>query len=187
MSTIEREQAWKFLEKEFHLSEDKIIGLHLLNPNKAAQLFLNEITISRDEPKYAKEAQANERCIILMLRFVCKEVPIKENIDLLALYCNSDSIDARTKAAQALPTRPTTLNAIRALRSMIYSETERLPLSIAIVKLMAIYHLEFNQNDSNYKSIYMNLRSPEPKRKEQGVAQLERLAMPELAPSVTNA
>lgn len=183
LSTSEQKQAWDFLKEDFYLSEDQITGLYLLNPNEAIKLFLDEINTQRKTPEYPAEVQADEDCKILMLRYICKENPSQANIDHLAKYSNSSSSNTRTKVAQSLPTQPTTQDAITALKGMIYTETERLPLSVATEKLMAIYGLEFDQNDSNYKSIYMGLRSPELDKKNRGFAQLERLSTPKLTSS----
>lgn len=49
---------------------------------------------------------------------------------------------------------------------MIFTETEQVPLSAAISKHMLIHGLDFNSRDQPNKSVYMALRSDDPKSTE---------------------
>lgn len=64
---------------------------------------------------------------------------------------------------------------------MIFMKTEQLPLSSAITKYMVIHGLDFDARDPLYKSIYMGLRSDDPKAKMEAMKRLEERQAPDYA------
>jgi hypothetical protein len=68
-----------------------------------------------------------------------------------------------------------TPEALEALKGMVFTETERIPRTSAITKLMVIYGLDFDMDDPFYKSIYLSLRSDNPKEKLSAMRRLESI------------
>jgi len=62
---------------------------------------------------------------------------------------------------------------------MIFTETERIPLSAAITKLMLIYGLDYEIDDPTYKSIYASLRSENPQEKMSVMERLDAIHQPD--------
>ena len=87
----------------------------------------------------------------------------------------------RALFANAAPIHNVTPELVAALKGMIFTETERIPLSAAITKLMVIHGMDFDAQNPVYKSIYMSLRSDDPKAKMAGMKQLEDRQTPDYA------
>ena len=95
----EKREAWIFLEKNFNESEDQIIGLYLLDPQRAVAAFKIELEKKSEQSPYAATRSAIEACRVTMLQFVCADSPNSEALKQLASYCGSAFPNVRAKAA----------------------------------------------------------------------------------------
>jgi hypothetical protein len=96
-------------------------------------------------------------------------------------FASSEFENVRFLFAKAAPTHQVTPEVVAALKGMIFTETEQLPLSAAISKYMVIHGMDFDARDPLYKSIYMSLRSDDPKTKMAGMKRLEERQAPDYA------
>lgn len=174
LSEDEREEAWNFLKDGFNLSSERINGLYMLDKVRAVNLFKVEVEAPIVSSLFPAEQQALEGNRLLMLRYICNVEPDKKYVDAICKFATSQFSKIRAEFAQSLPTRQLGCSAIDALKGMIFTETERVPLTSAITKLMAIYGMDYDMNDPLYKSIYLLLRSENHKDKIFGMSRLEK-------------
>lgn len=165
LSDNERAEAWSYLKKYFYKSEECIHGLNLMDPEKAVELFESALAKPIENSPYPAARQAIENCRLLMLRYVLAQNPKESVVNALVEFSTSEFPGARSSVAQSLPIDKTTAKAVSALKSMIFTETERVPLFSSITKLMAIYGLDYDLEDKTYKSIYLGLRSDDVEEK----------------------
>lgn len=178
MSQADRQEAWNFLENAFARSADSITGLYLLGSVNAVSLFKAEIATSMPTTPYPALRRALESNRLLMLSYICKLEPDPIYIDAMTEFVNSEFEEIRGEFAQAVPVSPVTHNVIEALKRMIFTEIERIPLTSAITKLMVIHGMDFDRHDPLYKSIFLLLISDTPGDKIAGMARLERSGAP---------
>ena len=178
MSPTERAEAWNFLAEGFQLSTDKIKGLFVLDKISAVELFKKEVDSPIPSSPYATERQSLQSDRLLMLRCIYNVDPDEKYIAAMTEFSNSEFDEIRGEFADSLPASPVTHSAVDALKRMIFTEAEKIPLSFAIMKLMSIHGLVFDSQDSIYKSIYMALASNDVKDKIAGMERLERHQLP---------
>jgi hypothetical protein len=179
MSESEKTEAWNFLKDGFAVSEERIGGLYLMNPAKAVKLFKEALSQPIEESEYPAARQALDGCRVLMLRCIVQQQPEADNINALAKFSNSEFPRIRASVAQYLPTRHTTLEAISAIKATVMTETELLPLTSSITKLMAIYGLDYDLHNPIYKSIYLGLASDDVNLKKRAITRLESQGRPD--------
>lgn len=182
MTDAERDMAFEYLKDGFEASEENIRGLYLCDPDKAIALFKK--TLAR--PGKVGNSHAENDAIlmgrVLMAGYVCNDESSAENIDTLAnLDVMGGSEDVRNAFYKQIPSKPTTAKALSRLANGVMVETERLPRSAAVMKLMASYGLLFNMNDDNYKRIYRGLLDKDLKVKKAHLKELEKIDNPVFA------
>lgn len=159
LSECETEEAWEFLKDGFNLSTERIVGLYIMNALRAVALFKEEIRRPMNQSPFPAEQEAHESHRLLMLKYIVSVEPIEEYLVAIAKFADSRFPTIRTQFAQSLPARHACACAIDALKKMIYTETERIPLASAITKFMANHGMEYDMNNRLYKSTYLLLRS----------------------------
>jgi acyl-CoA-binding protein len=175
----EKEEAWDFLKNGFLLSADCITGLYLLDQVKAVELFKHALDVPTSPSQYPAERQASESNHLLMLKYINSVDLECKYVNEMNKFANSEFSKIRAEFASSLPTDNVTQDAVNALKSMIFTETERIPLTTAITKLMAIHGMDYDIENPTYKSIYLSLRSDDNKKKTAGIHRLEKNSLPQ--------
>lgn len=175
----DKEEAWNFLRDGFSLSADRITGLYILNKSRAVDLFKNAVALPIESSPFPAEQQAMESNRLLMLRYINSVDSDDEYVAAMSDYANSQFPAIRAEFARSLPTHQPMPKAIDAIKGMIFTETERIPLTSAITKFMAINGMDYDMNNSLYKSIYLSLRSNDAKEKIAGIRRLESNKSPD--------
>lgn len=179
LTAAEKAEAWTYLKDGFEVSDERIRGLYLLDPDEAVALFLDAVKTPLEESPYPAKRQAAELSRVLMLRFIASRRPSAESLNELAAWANSEFPRVRASVMQALPTKQVTPDAVEAIKSVVLTEVEELPLSTAITKLMAIHGMDFSARDPVYKSIYVGLLSDNVDNKKRAMAKLADQGAPE--------
>lgn len=179
ISEAERQEAWHFLDNDFACSPDAITGLYLLDSARAVALFKEEIDAPMPAAPYPAQRRALESNRLLMLKYITKRDPDPIYIDAMTAFANSEFEEIRGEFAQAVAIAPVTRGAVDALKRMIFTEVERIPMTSAITKLMVIHGMDFDRHDPVYKSIFIALMSDNADDKIAGVARLEQRQMPD--------
>jgi len=174
LSEDEREEALNFLKDGFNVSSERITGLYTLDKVRAVNLFKVEVGAPIVSSSFPAEQQALEGNRLLMLRYICSVDPDEKYVDDICKFATSQFPKIRAEFAQSLPARQLGRSVVDALKGMIFTETERIPLTSAITKFMAIHGMDYDMNDPLYKSIYLLLRSENPKEKFFAMRQLEK-------------
>jgi hypothetical protein len=94
-------------------------------------------------------------------------------------YSDSEFPKIRAKFAQVLPLRKIAPCSVDALKKMIFTEVERIPLAAAITKFMAIHGMDYEIDDPVYNSIYISLRSGGSEEKLSAMKRLEMIWKPD--------
>lgn len=179
LNDTEKDQAWDFLKDRFSLSSDCITGLYLLNKSKAVDLFKKTFDSPPSLPPYQAQRKALENNRLLMLKYINSTDPEKKYIEAITQFSASEFPEIRAAFAMSLPTNQIKPAMIDALKSMIFTETERIPLSNAITKLMEIHGLDYDIENPLYKSIYLALRSEDSNKKISAMHKLDRHQLPD--------
>jgi hypothetical protein len=174
LSEDEKEEAWNFLKDGFQLSSERLTGLYMLDKVRAVNLFKVEVAAPIVSSPFPAEQQALEGNRLLMLRYICNVEPDEKYVDAICRFATNQFPKIRAEFAQSLPTRQLGRSVVDALKGMIFTETERVPLTSAITKFMAIHGMDYDMNDPLYKSIYLLLRSENRKEKIFAMRQLEK-------------
>lgn len=174
----EKEEAWNFLKKGFLLSADCITGLYLLDKLKAVAMFKKAFDLPTESSPYPAERQALQRDRLLMLKYINSVDPEEKYLAAMNQFAKSEFSKIRAEFASSLPTDHVIHGTSDALKSMIFTETERIPLTTAITKSMAIHGMDYDMENPLYKSIYLSLRSEDNKEKIAGIRRLERNKLP---------
>lgn len=179
ISEADRQEAWNFLVTDFARSPDAITGLYLLDSAKAVALFKVEI----DTPMPTTPLSALRRMLasnrLLILRYIAKLDPDPIYINAMKAFANSEFKEIRGEFARSVPITPVTRGVVDALKRMIFTEIERIPITLAITKLMVIHGMDFDSDDPVYKSIFLALTSDNPDDKTGGIARLEQRHTPD--------
>jgi hypothetical protein len=109
-----------------------------------------------------------------MLRYIYAVEPRRQYIDAMCKFSHSEFERVRGQFAQSVPANQTTPETIDALKRMIFTETETMPLTSAISKFMAIHGIEFSMDDPVYKSVFRALLSENPDDKSTAIERLEK-------------
>ena len=179
LTTSEKEEAWNYLKDRFESSEERISGMYKLDPSRAVMLFKDALKNPVESSPYAASREAIEECRLMLLRFVNSIEPARQYVDAMTEFARSEFENVRFLFANAAPIYQVTPEVVAALKSMIFAETERLPLSAAISKYMAIHGMDFDLWDPHYNSIYMSLRSDDPETKMAAMKRLEESQAPD--------
>jgi hypothetical protein len=174
LSDQDRAEAWNFLEKDFEFSVDSVTGLYLIDKNRAVDLFKNKIQQPIDPTLYAEDRRELECNYLLMLRYIFIVDHNETYIQMMNPFAGSEFKNVRAKFTQFLPTTGAPATSIEALKGMIFTETETIPLSSAIMKFMEIHGLFFNRKDPIYKSLYASLSSEDQQEKQLAMHALEK-------------
>jgi len=174
MNEADRQEAWHFLESDFASSQDAITGLYLLDTDKAVALFKTEINAPMPASPYAATRRQLESNRILMLRYIYKVDRNPIFIEAMTEFSNSEFEEIRGEFAEAVPIAPVLRGTVDALKRMIFTEIDSIPMTSAITKLMVIHGLDFDRHDPVYKSIFIALMSDDPDDKIAGMARLEQ-------------
>jgi len=175
----EKKEAWDFLMQGNQLSEERITGLYLLDRDRAVKLFKNVLSTPIESSPYANTRQAIERDRLALLSYVNSVEPNRQYVASICEFAQSEFPKIRATFAHSLPSHQVTQESLTALKQMIFTETERIPLSAAITKLMLIYGLDYEIDDPTYKSIYASLRSENPQEKMSAMERLEAIHQPD--------
>lgn len=179
LDTSEKEEAWAFLSDRFALSAERISALYNLDSEKAVAAFKKEIETPIRPSPYPAQRQSREECRLLMLRYINSVEPDEKYIAAMNEFARSEFEDVRSLFAQSVPIHKVTQSAVDALKGMIFTETERIPLASAITKFMVIHGMDFDRKNPLYKSIYMSLRSDNPNEKLAAMKRLENIQRPD--------
>ncbi|MDK6079996.1 hypothetical protein [Massilia varians] len=178
LSANEKEEAWDFLKNSRALSTERIRGLYLLDKARAVELFKQLVAAPLKESEFPAERQAAENSRLAMLSYIYSVDPEETCVSAMCEFANSEFSRVRAAFAQTLPIDRTTPEAVDALKRMIFTEIERIPLTSAITKLMVIHGLDYDINNPLYDSIYLSLRSDNPKEKAGAMSRLEKIQCP---------
>ena len=179
LNESEKEEVWNFLSDRFARSAERINALYNLDPNRAVEAFKRAIAVPVETSPYAGERKALEECRLLMLGYINSVEPDEKNIAAMNEFAGSEFKDVRAQFARSVPTHQVTRSAVDALKGMIFTETETIPLTMEITKFMLIHGMDFSAKDPLYKSIYMSLCSDDPKEKLLGMKRLEESYRPD--------
>jgi hypothetical protein len=169
----EKQEAWTFLENGFTQSTERINGLYLLDKSRAVELFKQALTEAEHDSPYPEVRRESESSRLLMIRYINLIEPDEKYVNAMAEFAKSEFEDIRIQFARSLPTHEITPDAIEALKGMIYTEAETIPLSSAIIKFMEIHGMDFDSRDPLYKKIYSALSSSDPAKKKSAMDRLE--------------
>jgi hypothetical protein len=175
----EREEAWNFLKLGIPTSYERIKGLYLLDRDRAIQLFKAAIELPIVASHSASEREQLESSRLLMLSYVNIVEHDSKYINAMAEFSNSEFPHIRGQFARALPVHQVTPESVEALKNIIFTETHTGTRSAAITKFMSIHGLKFKLKDPVYDSIYLSLRSDEPKDKLSAISRLEAMKHPD--------
>lgn len=174
----EREEAWNFLKNGVPSSYEHIKGLYTLDPKRAIPVFKAALAIPMETSPYESDREQLESSRLLMLDYITSIEPEEIHINAMAEFSNSEFPDIRAQFARSVPASKITFEAIEALKKMVFTETETIPRTSAITKLMAVHGMKFKLKDSVYDSIYLMLRSDDPKDKQRAMKLLEARQQP---------
>lgn len=175
----EKEEAWSYLLDGFSLSSERVIGLYHLDKFRAVPVFKEAISHLMAQSPYPAEQQAIELNRLLMIQFINTVEPDEKYLSAMCEFARSEFEDVRAEFAQSLPIHRLTRGTVEALKGIIFTETETIPLSSAVMKLMLIHGLDFDSKDPVYKSIYLALSSDDPKEKLAAMNRLEQNHLPD--------
>lgn len=181
LSAAEKEEAWNYLKQGFETSDERISGLYQLDPSAAVALFKEALKRPMETSPYAASREALESSRLFLLKFVHGVEHNKQYLDAMTEFAGSEFDNVRALFANAAPIHQVTPELVAALKGMIFTETERIPLAAAITKFMVIHGMDFDAEDPVYKKIYMSLRSDDPKVKMAAMKQLEQHQPPDYA------
>lgn len=175
LSPEEKEEAWKFLMVGFPDSVDNIIGLYLLDKDRAIEEFKSALSVEPVKSDFPAERRASEINRLLMLRYVTNAEPTPQFLDLMEEYARSEFEEVRSQFAQSVSLRNATPGIVQALKGMIYTESERIPLATAIMALMELHGLNYDVENPIHRAIYMSLRSNSLDEKNAGMNRLDAI------------
>lgn len=181
LTTAEKEEAWNYLKDGFERSDERISGMYKLDPSSAVALFKEVLKKPMESSPYAASREAIEENRLLLLKFVNSVEPEQQYVDAMTEFSRSEFENVRFLFAKAAPIYQVTRGVVAALKGMIFTETEQLPLSAAITKYMVIHGMDFDARDPLYKSIYLSLRSDDPGTKMAAMKRLENHQAPDYA------
>jgi hypothetical protein len=179
LNASEKEEAWNFLSDRFASSTDTISGLYYLDEKRAVAAFKKEIEVPIVASPYSAQRKYREECRLLMLQYINNVEPGEKYVAAMNEFAGSEFEEVRTMFAQSVPIHRVTRGAVDALKGMIFTETEVTPLAAAITKFMVIHGMDFDRKNPLYKSIYMSLRSDNPKEKLAAMKRLEERQPPD--------
>ena len=173
LSAAEKEEAWNYLKQGFETSDERISGLYKLDPSRSVALFKEALKQPMEASPFAASREAIESSRLFLLKFVYSNERDRQYVDAMTKFAGSEFENVRTLFANAAPIHQVTPELVAALKGMIFTETERIPLSAAITKFMVIHGMDFDAQDPLYKKIYMSLRSDDTKTKMAAMKQVE--------------
>jgi hypothetical protein len=179
LNESEKEEAWSFLSERFARSVERIEALYNLDPKRAVDTFKKAIDVLVEPSAYASERKALEECRLLMLHLINNLEPDEKYIAEINRFAGSEFKEIRAQFTRSVPTHQVTRDTVDALKGMIFTETDDTTQSTAIIKLMAIYGMNFDAKDPLYKSTYMSLRSDDHKQKLSAIKRLEAKQPPD--------
>jgi len=179
MNESEKRKVWDFLKDRFDRSSDRIVGLYLLGPLQAVELFKKAVASPIPETPYAATRRDLEGNRILMLRKIVEIEPLPEYLEAINEFSYSQFTGVRAAFARAVPKDKVTPNAIRGLKSMIFTDTEMLPLGTAIRKLMLLHGVHYDPDDPVYRSTLRSLMSQDVEEKRIGMQRLQAIRAPD--------
>lgn len=94
-----------------------------------------------------------------MLKYINGLEPAEEYVTVMCKLSTSEFSDVRAEFARSLPIDLLMRDAVDALKRMIFAETETIPLASAILKLMVIHGLDFEDvlSTSQSTSLYAQM------------------------------
>lgn len=179
LTANEKEEAWNYLLDGFSLSSERIIGLYNLDKFRAVPVFKEAISLPMARSPYPAEQQSIELNRLLMLTYIYSVEPDAKYISAMCEFAKSEFGDVRAQFAQSLPIHRLTPGAVEALKGVVFTETETIPLSSAVMKLMVIHGLDFDRKSPVYKAIYQSLSSDDTNQKLAGMRRLEQNQLPD--------
>lgn len=173
LNESEKEEAWNFLRDRFASSTDTINGLYYLDQKKAIEAFKREVEMPIAASPYPSQRKYREECRLLMLHYIIAIESDEKYVSAMNEFAGSEFEEVRSLFAKSVPIHGVTQSSVEALKGMIFTEVEVIPLAAAITKLMVIHGMDFDRKDPLYKSIYMALRSDNPEEKTAAIRRLE--------------
>lgn len=180
LAPIEKIQAWNFISSSSTLSDERISGLFLLDPDRAIEFFKKICLSPIEESDFPAERRAFERARLALLYYINLVEPNAEYMNQMCNFSSSKFEEIRIMFATSVPEKVTTPEIIGALKSMIFTETDEMAVSSAVMKFMAIYGMEFDADNEDYKVIYNVLRGGDGSGKLAAMKRLEKISNPNL-------
>jgi hypothetical protein len=178
LSQPEKKEAWNFLDAGIPSSYEHIKGLYLLDRDRAIQRFSKALALPIEQSQYPSEREQLESSRLLMLSYVnCVEHDPKI-LKEMTEFAKSEFSDIRGQLARALPVQNIIPEAVKALKTMILTETNIGSRAAAITKFMSIHGLKFKLKDPVYDATYLALRSDDPEEKLSAINKLEKTRQP---------
>jgi hypothetical protein len=174
LTAKEIENVWEYLRANFTASTERINGLFIINKIRAASLFKDAINAPIEVSPFQEEQEELEKARLLMLRYIYAVEPRGQYIDAMCKFSHSEFERVRGRFAQSVPANQTTPETVDALKRMIFTEIETMPLTSAISKFMAIHGIEFSMDDPVYRSVFRALLSKNPDDKSIAIERLEK-------------
>lgn len=175
----EKEAAWIFLRGNFTRSSERIEGMYLLDASRAATEFKKALEVPVAQVQFVEEQKQLESSRLLMLKYVNLLEPDEKWVVGMCDFAVSNFAEIRGEFARVLPAKRITLAAVSALKQMIFTEVERVPLASAITKLMLIHGMDFDMDDPVCDSIYRLMRSQNKNDKLSAIRRLESIRTPD--------
>jgi len=175
LSPTEKVQAWDFLLDGFPDSVDNITGLYLLDKTRAIEQFKMALAAPAPASEYPAERRADQINRLLMLRYVTNFDSDPRYVAMLPEFARSEFEEVRAQFAQSISSNNATADVVKALKGMIFTETERIPVASAIMALMELHGVSYDRNNPDHRSIYRSLRSGDPGDKLAGMDRLSAM------------
>lgn len=179
LTNEEKETAWIFMRENFTRSSERIAGMYLLDSSRAVNEFKKALVIPIDQIQIINEQEELESSRLSMLKYVNLYEPDEKWVAAMCDFAVSNFSTVRDKFAHDLPAKRLTFAAVSALKRMILTEVERVPLISAITKLMLIHGMDFHMDDPVYDSIYRLLKSQNKNEKLSAFTRLESIRTPD--------
>jgi hypothetical protein len=174
----EKEEAWNFLKQGFATSTERIHGLYVLNRSNAIALFEESLKNPMESVSKLTDRKEIESSRLMMLGYINITEPKETNLDAMAEFASSEFSDVRGQYARLLPATQTTPKTIEALKKLIFTETETITRTSAIMKFLSIFGIKAKLKDPVYDSLYAALRADDPREKQAAMNRIQNTYQP---------
>lgn len=178
LTPIEKSQAWNFISSSARLSDERISGLFLLDPDRAIEFFKKVCLDPIEDSNFPAERRAFERARLALLYYINLVDPDIEHMNQMCSFSSSKFEEIRIIFATSVPEKVTTPEILNALKIMIFTEADEMAVSSAVMKYMAIYGMQFDADNEDYKVIYNSLMKGDGNKKLAAMKRIEKISCP---------